>query len=90
MVSTIICHFLEDIPSEPNSELKLVDVVAVCRNLYVFVLGHVLAEVGRTPGETEQHPEPSLAIKNLNQYPVLKKALAYKDSYNFTKVSNLA
>jgi TetR/AcrR family tetracycline transcriptional repressor len=66
-----------------NSGFEPADVMVIYRNLHVFVLGHVLAEVGRTPGETEVHPEPSLAIESLNEYPALKKALVYKDSHDF-------
>jgi TetR/AcrR family tetracycline transcriptional repressor len=68
-----------------DSGFKPADIMIIYRNLHVFVLGHVLAEVGRTPGETEIHSEPSLESEMLNQYPALKKALAYKDSHDFTQ-----
>ena len=59
-------------------------VLAIFRNLHVFVLGHVLAEVGQVPGE-KNAPEPKLANINIDHYPNLKRASTYKSNMELDK-----
>ena len=59
------------------------DVLMIFRNLNVFVLGHVLAEVGRPPGAEKDYVEPSISKINIDNYPILKKASAYKKNTDF-------
>ena len=61
------------------------EVLSIYRNLHVFVLGHVLAEVGQVPGEQDNSHEPSLEKININNYPVLKKSASYQSNINFEK-----
>jgi hypothetical protein len=61
------------------------DGLSIFRNLHVFVLGHVLAEVGKVPGEKDDTNEPSLNNININEYPTLKKSFSYKSSLDFEK-----
>jgi TetR/AcrR family tetracycline transcriptional repressor len=61
------------------------EVGAIYRNIYVFILGHVLAEVGRVPGEADNQNEPSLTKINIDQYPILKKSYSYKSNLDFDK-----
>lgn len=64
---------------------KLSEVMAIYRNIHVFVLGHVLAEVGYTPGENNHQHEPSLEKINIDNYPILKKSYSYKSNSDFEK-----
>lgn len=59
---------------------KKSEVLAIYRNLHAFVLGHVLAEVGHVPNETE---EPTLTHLHLDQYPTLKKAFNARPKNDF-------
>lgn len=61
------------------------DGLSIFRNLHVFVLGHVLAEVGQIPGEKDDSNEPSLQNINIDEYPTLKKTYSYKSSIDFEK-----
>lgn len=61
------------------------DGLSIFRNLHVFVLGHVLAEVGQVPGEKDNSNEPSLHNINIDEYPTLKKISSYKSSIDFEK-----
>lgn len=60
------------------------DGLSIYRNLHIFVLGHVLAEVGQVPGENDDS-EPSFQNINIDQYPTLKKVYLYKSSMDFEK-----
>lgn len=64
---------------------KASDVLSIFRNLHVFVLGHVLAEVGQVPGETGHSDEPSLEAVEIDHYPTLKKAFSSKSSIDFDR-----
>lgn len=64
---------------------KSSEVLSIFRNLHVFVLGHVLAEVGQVPGEQDNSHEPSLEKINIDNYPVLKKSASYQSNINFEK-----
>lgn len=64
---------------------KASEALLIYTNLHVFVLGHVLAEVGLVPGEKDISNEPSLAKINIDSYPALKKAYSYKSSTDFEK-----
>jgi|GEM_PF-1802163 len=59
------------------------EVLMIFRNLNVFILGHVLAEVGRPPGTTKEDVEPSIATTNIDKYPILQKASSYKKNIDF-------
>lgn len=63
---------------------KYSDIIILYRNLHVFVLGHVLAEVGRVPGALESE-EPSLAKINIDNYPALKRSYSYKTNIDFNR-----
>ena len=62
---------------------KKSEVLSIFRNLHVFILGHVLAEVGQAPGDDGQ--EPTLKNININNYPSLKKSYSYKSNIDFEK-----
>jgi AcrR family transcriptional regulator len=61
------------------------EVLSIYRNLHVFVLGHVLAEVGQVPGEKDESLEPSLKKINIDSYPALKKSASYQSNIDFEK-----
>ena len=61
------------------------EVLSIYRNLHVFVLGHVLAEVGQVPGEKDHSNEPSLKHINIDKYPALKQVASYKSNIDFEK-----
>lgn len=64
---------------------KSSEVMMIYRNFHVFILGHVLAEVGRVPGEIDSSHEPKLENINMEHYPVLKKVHQYKSNTDFEK-----
>ena len=68
-----------------KSGFKHFEALIIFRNINTFVLGHVLAEVGRTPGEPDNQNEPSLTKTNIDNYPTLKKASTYKLALDFDK-----
>ena len=68
-----------------QSGFKHFEAFIIFRNINIFVLGHVLAEVGRTPGEPDNQNEPSITKINIDPYPTLKKAGAYKAALDFDK-----
>lgn len=68
-----------------NAGFKIADVAAIYRNLHVYILGHVLAEVGHIPGAKDSHDEPTLNKIDMNHYPTLKKAYRYKSNIDFDK-----
>jgi len=60
----------------------------IFHNVNVFVLGHVLAEVGRPPGAEQDDQDPTLENINVDDYPRLKKASQYKNNTNADKGFN--
>jgi TetR/AcrR family tetracycline transcriptional repressor len=68
-----------------EANFKPSEILTIYRNLHVFILGHVLAEVGRVPGAEKDAYEPSLAQIALTDYPLLKKVSAYKTNLDFEK-----
>jgi TetR/AcrR family transcriptional regulator, tetracycline repressor protein len=86
---TITASSLKQVEITLNTLIKVgfkqSDVLSIFRNLHVFVLGHVLAEVGRVPGETGRSDETSLDAINIDNYPTLKKAFSSKSSINFER-----
>ncbi len=64
---------------------KQSEVLLIFRTLHVFILGHVLAEVGQVPGEAGNSHEPSFDHITLDEYPTLKKISAYKSTLDFEK-----
>jgi hypothetical protein len=64
---------------------KPADGLSIFRNLHVFILGHVLAEVGQVPGGKDSSNEPSFNKININDYPALKKTSSCKSSMDFDK-----
>lgn len=64
---------------------KQSEALSIFRNLHVFILGHVLAEVGQVPGEVDSSDEPSINDINIDEYPTLKKTSSYKSNTDFEK-----
>lgn len=60
-------------------------VLLIYTNLHVFVIGHVLAEVGEAPGEADNRNELYLDKINIDGYHALKKAYSYASNVNFEK-----
>jgi TetR/AcrR family transcriptional regulator, tetracycline repressor protein len=60
----------------------------IFHNVNVFVLGHVLAEVGRPPGVEQDYQEPSMRDVSLDDYPLLNQASRYKNNTNSDKGFN--
>lgn len=67
-----------------SAGFKKSEVLAIYRNIHVFVLGHILAEVGQVPGKDDGE-EPSLNDINIDHYPVLKKISASKSNLDLEK-----
>lgn len=61
------------------------EVLSIFRNLHVYILGHVLAEVGQVPGESDNSNDSSINNINMNEYPTLKKTSTYKSNTDFEK-----
>ena len=68
-----------------DAGFKYSEVLCIFRNLNVFVLGYVLAEVGKPPGADSDYKEPSISHMNINNYPTLNKASNYKTNKDFDK-----
>ncbi len=64
---------------------KQSEALSIFRNLHVYILGHVLAEVGQVPGESDNSNEPSINNINIDEYPILKKTFSYKSNIDFEK-----
>ena len=54
----------------------------IFHNVNVFVLGYVLAEVGRPPGVDQDYQDPSVKNVNLDDYPLLNQASRHKNNTN--------
>jgi len=62
----------------------------IFRNLNVFVLGHVLAEVGRPPGADKNDKEPTIHQMNIDEFPLLQQASQNPTAINFDRGFELA
>ena len=60
------------------------EVMTIYRNLHVYIIGEVLAEVGRAPGH-QDGVDPSIKDVDLTLYPTLKKVSRYKSNFDFDK-----
>lgn len=64
---------------------KAADVMLIFRNLHVFIIGHVLAEVGKVPGEKEVHDDPTFDQFDMQQYPTLQAVFAVSAGADFDR-----
>ncbi len=63
-----------------DAGFKYPDIVFAYKSLCTFILGHVLAEVGRVPGSTKEESERKVSFSYKEKFPNLAKAYNNKAS----------
>lgn len=63
--------------------------VLIFRNLHVFIFGHLLAEVGRVPGEKRPHEDPELSNIDFEKFPLLQQSFQQKSGAQFEDGFNM-
>ncbi len=61
------------------------DVMLIFRNIHVFIIGHVLAEVGIVPGEKRGHDAPSYDQFDMTLYPNLQTIFSSSEGADFDR-----
>ncbi len=85
ITSTALSQCEKSLTILKNAGFSEAKILMIFRNMNVFILGHVLAEVGEPPNVEKDYAEPSIKNIDIDDYPTLKKASSYKTNMNFDK-----